>query len=67
MISADALFTTQYASTASAIGTPCSGHAKVPIVPPRGLVHQARCLCRGNDGDDVEERPAEPMRALVNP
>ena len=35
MISADALFTTQYATTASAIGTPCAGQVNVPIVPPR--------------------------------
>ena len=35
MISADALLTTQYPITASAIGSACSGQMKVPIVPPR--------------------------------
>ena len=38
MISADALLTKQYATTAAAIGTPCPGHVKWPIVPP-----SARC------------------------
>ena len=38
MISAEALFTKQYATTAAAIGTPCPGQMKWPIVPP-----SARC------------------------
>ena len=38
MISADALLTMQYATTAAAIGTPCHGHMKWPSVPP-----SARC------------------------
>src|SRR5688572_14591226 len=37
MISADALLTTQYAITASAIGTACCGQMKVPIVPPTAV------------------------------
>ena len=64
MISAEALFTTQYATTASAIGTPCCRPGEGADRAAEDLVHQARCLCRSNDGDGVEEHSAEPMRAL---
>jgi hypothetical protein len=34
MTSADARLAKQYAATAAAIGTPCDGQMKWPIVPP---------------------------------
>ena len=64
MISADALFTTQYASNRErdwhSLCRPGEGADRAA----EDLVHQARCLCRSDDGDSVEEHSAEPMRAL---
>ena len=59
MISADALLTTQYRDHSKrdrqCLFRPCERADRAA----EGLVQQARCLCRRNDGDHVEERSAQ--------
>ena len=64
MISADALFTMQYPTTASAIGTALRRPGEGADRAAEDLVHQTRGLRRGKNGDGVDEHAAVAMRAL---